>query len=165
MIEIVSPGNKASKHGIRAVVRKVRDLLQKQIHLLIVGPFPAGVRDPHGLHAAIFEDYEDDPLQLPPESPLSLIAYECDDPLRIYLEPFAVGDRLANMSVYYYSGWNVEVPLEETYMAAWDAVPISSGRSRIRLAKWRRCAIKIHAVPPKIPAMKPMGIATVRLRR
>ncbi len=123
MVEIVSPGNKASAHGIRAFVRKVRELLQKKIHVLIVDPFPVGPRDPHGLHAVIFKDYEDSPLSLPSESPLSLIGYECDDPLRIYLEPFAVGDSLANMPIYLYPSKYVEVPLEVTYMAAWDAVP------------------------------------------
>ena len=123
MIEIVSPGNKASGHGMRAFVRKIRELMLKKIHFLIVDPFPAAARDPHGLHAAIFEDFEDDPMRLPHDSPLSLIAYECDDPLRIYLEPFAVGDLLADMPVYLYPGRYVEVPLEESYMAAWGAVP------------------------------------------
>jgi hypothetical protein len=98
-------------------------LLQRKVHLLIVDPFPAGRRDPQGLHAAIFEDFEDDPLALSPDNPLSLIAYECDDPLRIYLEPFAVGDLLTSMPVYLYPGRYIDVPLEETYMAAWEAVP------------------------------------------
>ena len=60
---------------------------------------------------------------MPPECPLSLIAYECDDPPKIYLEPFAVGDALAEMPVYLYPGMYVEVPLEATYLSAWEAVP------------------------------------------
>jgi hypothetical protein len=123
MIEVVSPGNKNSAHGLRAFVRKARELLEQKIHLLIVDPFPVGARDPHGLHALIFEEFADDPLWLPPETPLSLIAYECADSLRAYLEPFAVGDVLPDMPVYLYPGMYIEVPLETTYMAAWDAVP------------------------------------------
>jgi hypothetical protein len=123
MIEIVSPGNKNSMHGLRAFVKKARELLHQRIHLLIVDPFPVGNRDPHGLHAAIFEDFQDDPLQLPPETPLSLFSYECDDRVRAYLEPIAVGDALPDMPVFLYPGMYVDVPLEATYLAAWEAVP------------------------------------------
>jgi hypothetical protein len=123
MIEIVSPGNKNSAHGLRAFVRKARELLQAKINLLIVDPFPVSRRDPHGMHAAIFDDIQDDPLQLPAEAPLSLIAYECDDRVRTYLEPLAVGDVLVDMPVYLYPGMYIDVPLEATYWAAWNAVP------------------------------------------
>lgn len=123
MIEIVSPGNKNSAHGLRAFVKKARELLQQKIHLLIVDPFPVSSRDPHGLHAAIFEDFQDDPLELSADKPLSLIAYECDDVVRTYLEPLAVGDTLADMPVFLYPGMYIDVPLESTYLAAWDTVP------------------------------------------
>lgn len=123
MIEIVSPGNKNSAHALRAFVRKARELLQARIHLLIVDPFPVSPRDPHGLHATIFEEFDDDPLRLPPEQPLSTFAYECSDRVRTYLEPLAVGDVLPDMPVYLYPGMYIEVPLESTYMAAWEAVP------------------------------------------
>ena len=123
MIEIVSPGNKNSAHGLRSFVRKARELLQQKIHLLIVDPFPVSSRDPFGLHAAIFEEIQDDPLRLPAEAPLSMFAYECDEVVRTYLEPLAVGDVLADMPVYLYPGMYIEVPLETTYMAAWDTMP------------------------------------------
>jgi hypothetical protein len=123
MIEIVSPGNKNSAHGIRSFVRKARELLQQKIHLLIVDPFPASDRVPEGLHALIFQDFLDDPLPLPPESTLSLIAYECADSLRAYVEPYAVGDQLMDMPVFLAPEWFIEVPLEATYMAAWETLP------------------------------------------
>lgn len=123
MIEIVSPGNKNSIHGLRAFVRKARELLLKKIHLLIIDPFPVGNRDQHGLHAAIFEDFQDNPLHLPAESPLSLFPHECDDRVKAYLEPIAVGDVLPDMPVFLYPGMYVNMPLEATYMAAWEAVP------------------------------------------
>jgi hypothetical protein len=123
MIEIVSPGNKNSAHGLRAFVNKARELLQQKIHLLIIDPFPVSARDPHGLHAAIFQDLQDDPLQLPPEMPLSVFSYECDDRVRTYLEPLEVGDVLSDMPVFLYPGMYIEVPLETTYLSAWEAVP------------------------------------------
>ena len=123
MIEIVSPGNKNSAHGLRSFVRKARELLQQKIHLLIVDPFPVSSRDPFGLHAAIFEEIQDDPLPLTAETPLSMFAYECDDVVRTYLEPLAVGAVLADMPVFLYPGMYIEVPLEATYLAAWDTLP------------------------------------------
>ena len=44
MVEIVSPGNKDSRHSLRAFVEKAADLLDKQIHLLIVDLHPPGPR-------------------------------------------------------------------------------------------------------------------------
>jgi hypothetical protein len=128
MIEIVSPGNKNSANALRAFVTKARELLQQKVHLLIVGPFPVSKRDPHGLHAAIFADLQDDPLQLAPETPLSVISYECDEVVRTYLEPIAVGDSLPDMPVFLYPGMFIDVPLEPTYNAAWEIVP----------PRWRR---------------------------
>jgi Protein of unknown function (DUF4058) len=40
MIEIVSPGNKASKNAVRSFVNKACELLEARIHLLLVDPFP-----------------------------------------------------------------------------------------------------------------------------
>jgi hypothetical protein len=123
MIEIISPGNKNSVSGFRSFVNKARELLQHKVNLLIVDPFPVGKQAPFGLHAAIFEDLQDDPLRLPTDAPLSLISYECDDRVRAYLEPLAVGDALVDMPVYLFPGMYIEVPLEATYLAAWDTVP------------------------------------------
>jgi hypothetical protein len=123
MIEIVSPGNKNSAHGLRSFVRKARELLKQKVHLLIVDPFPISPRDPHGLHAAIFEEFQDAPLQLTREAPLSAFSYECDDRVCAYLEPLAVGDVIPDMPVFLYPGMYIDVPLETTYQGAWEAVP------------------------------------------
>ncbi len=123
IIEVVSPGNRNSKNGLRAFVKKSRHLLRRKIHLSIVDPFPPGPRDPQGLHAAIFAESQDAPLALPAETPLALIAYEWDDGVRAYLEPFAAGDTLPDLPVFLYPEMHIQVPLESTYLAAWDAVP------------------------------------------
>jgi hypothetical protein len=123
MIELVSPGNKSAAHALRQFVDKANELLQQRIHLLIIDPFPPSKRDPHGIHAAIFERIEDEPFALPPEKPMTLVSYECDDRVRGYLEPVAVGDELPDMPVFLLPGVSIDVPLERTYMAAWDAVP------------------------------------------
>ena len=92
MIEIVSPGNKASRHGFRAFVDKACELLEARIHLLILDPFPPGPRDENGVHAAIWEEVQDEPFELPADKRLTLVAYECGLTTRAYIEPVAVGD-------------------------------------------------------------------------
>jgi hypothetical protein len=128
MVEIVSPGNKSSAHAVKAFVEKACELLHRKIHLLLIDPSPPGKRDPHGLHAAIWEELEDDVVRPPPDRPLTLVAYECDLRTPGYIEPLAVGDPLPDMPLFLEPEVYVDVPLEATYMAAWEAVP----------ARWRR---------------------------
>jgi len=123
MVEIVSPGNKAGRNAFRAFVDKACELLEHRIHLLIVDPFPPTRRDPDGIHAAIWADVQDEPFRLPPETPLTLVAYECGLTTRAYIEPVAVGCPLPDMPLYLEPDWYVPVPLEATYTAAFAEVP------------------------------------------
>ena len=123
MIEIVSPGNKNTAHGIRKFVSKVQELLNQNIHMLVIDPFPVGPRDPNGLHSLIFSEYENSPIALPAGSPLSLVAYECTDTIRAYIEPYSVSEKLIDMPIYLYPGMYINIALESTYMTAWEAVP------------------------------------------
>ncbi len=50
VIELVSPGNKDTRHALRSFVGKSVDLLYDGINLLIIDPFPPGQRDPQGIH-------------------------------------------------------------------------------------------------------------------
>ena len=128
MIEIVSPGNKASAHAFRAFMDKVYELLEHRIHLLIIDPFPPSRRDPKGLHAAIWEAVEDQSFDPPADKPLTLVSYECDLTTRAYIEPVAVGDVLLDMPLFLEPELHVSIPLEETYAVSWRAMP----------ARWRR---------------------------
>jgi hypothetical protein len=123
MIEIVSPGNKATRHAFQAFVNKACELLEHRIHLLIVDPFPPGSRDPNGVHAAIWQEVQDDAFQLPADKPLTLVAYESDLTTRAYVEPIAVGDRLPDMPLFLESNGYVNVPLEATYHTAYAVLP------------------------------------------
>lgn len=128
MVEIVSPGNKASRHALRSFVAKACELLEHRIHLLIVDPFPPSPRDPNGVHAAIWEEVEDDAFSLPADKPLTLVAYECDLTTRAYIEPVAVGDVLPDMPLFLEPNAHVKVPLEATYQTAFAVMP----------RRWRR---------------------------
>src|SRR5438046_4503305 len=67
IIEIVSPGNKDSRHAMRAFARKAVGFLQAGIHLLIVDLFPPNRRNPQGIHKVIWDRLRDEAFELPPE--------------------------------------------------------------------------------------------------
>jgi hypothetical protein len=128
MVEIVSPGNKASRNGLRAFVEKAAELLDKRIHLLILDPHPPGRRDPHGIHGEIWEEIAGQEYAASGDKPLTLAAYESGLSLRAYVVPLQVGDALPDMPIFLEPEKAVMVPLETTYQAAFAAVP----------RRWRR---------------------------
>jgi hypothetical protein len=123
MVEIISPGNKAGERAFRSFVDKAGELLHAGVHLLVVDVFPPGPRDPQGVHGAIWSEIEDHEFQLPPEQPLTLVAYSAGELKQAFIEPVAVGDVLPDMPLFFEPERYVPVPLEQTYQAAFDAVP------------------------------------------
>ncbi len=124
MLEIVSPGNKSNRAAFQAFVEKASELLEHRIHLLIIDPFPPGPRDPNGIHAAIWEQVQDDSFQLPADQPLTLVAYECDQfTTRASIEPIAVGQPLPDMPLFLEPNGCIMVPLEATYETAFSVLP------------------------------------------
>jgi hypothetical protein len=123
VIEIVSPGNKDRKHSLQTFVDKAIDLIEQQVNLLLIDPFPPGVHDPQGIHSAISAEFTDEPFQLPPDKPLTLVAYQVEPVQTAYVEPIAVGDRLPDMPLFLCGEQYVVVPLEETYQTTWNVLP------------------------------------------
>jgi hypothetical protein len=123
IIEIVSPGNKASRHAIRAFARKAVEFLTADVHLLIVDLFPPGRRDPQGIHKVIWDRLQDEPFTLPPDKPLTLAAYSAGTEIVAYVEPVAAGDPLPDMPVFLTADRYVRCPLETTYRLTWDQYP------------------------------------------
>jgi hypothetical protein len=123
LIEIVSPGNKATRHALRAFVEKAVEFLEAGIHLLVLDLLPPGPRDPQGIHAAIWSEIQDDDFQLPPDKPLTLASYSAGDVNRAFIEPVAVGEELPSMPLFLEAGVYVPAPLEATYRTAFAAVP------------------------------------------
>ena len=128
VVEVVSLGNKSSRHAIRSFLEKAAELLDRRIHLLILDLLPPGPRDPDGLHAAIWEEVTGQEVRGDPSRPLTLASYESALTVRAYVEPVAVGDELPEMPLFLVPGGHVAVPLEGIYRAAFDAVP----------RRWRR---------------------------
>lgn len=119
LLEIVSPGNKSAKHAIDSFVEKAVEALYRGYHLLIVDLFPPNSRAPHGIHAAIWSQISDDVYELPADEPLTLAAYSAGPQKLGYIEPTAVGRDLIDMPLFLTPEWYVNVPLEETYRAAY----------------------------------------------
>lgn len=123
LIELISPGNKSSKHGIKSIVEKSVEALYRGYHLLIIDLFPPTSRDPDGLPALIWSDFAEKPYELPKDEPLTLSAYEASRPKRLYVETTAVGKTLPDMPLFLEPGSHILVPLDATYAAAFCGVP------------------------------------------
>ena len=123
VIEIVSPGNKGSRSEVRDFAQKTADLLRQNVHLLVIDLFPPGPRDPHGIHKVIWDEFQEEDFELPPDKPLTLASYEAGTERVAYIEPVAVGDVLFDMPLFLKPGFYVPAPLEATYQTTWKAFP------------------------------------------
>jgi hypothetical protein len=123
ILEIVSPGNKDSRHALRAFARKAVAFLQAGVHLLIVDLFAPGPRDPQGIHKVIWDRLRDEAFTLPPDKPLTLAAYAVGTETVADVEPVAVGDPLPDMPIFLTADRYVPCPLEATYQTAWEQFP------------------------------------------
>lgn len=123
VIEIVSPGNKDSKVALRDFLEKTIDFLRRGIHVLIVDVFPPTARDPLGLHKVIWDEITEEDFAFPLDKDRILASYETGGDRVAYVEPIAVGDELPDMPLCLTNGVYIQVPLESTYRATWEASP------------------------------------------
>lgn len=122
-IEVVSPGNKNSKHGIGSFVCKMVDFLRNGINVVVIDPFPPGPRDPEGVHRLIWDEFVGTPAEPRPAGlPLTVVSYDAGE-FTAYLNPVAVGEPLPDAPLFLAPGWYVNIPLERTYMASWVETP------------------------------------------
>lgn len=119
VIEIVSPGNKSSRHALRSFVEKAHELLRQGVNLLVVDLFPPSARDPQGIHKAIWDDIREEPFELPPDKRLTVAAYCAGVLETAYIEPVAVGDPLPELPIFLDPDRYVPAPLEESYQVTW----------------------------------------------
>jgi hypothetical protein len=122
-ITIVSPQEKRSRYRWEAFVRHAVAALTHDINLLVVDLFPPTVRDPKGIHKAIWDEFEDVPFDPPADKPLTLVSYVARPTLTAYIEPVAVGDALPDMPLFLGASEYIQVPLETTYLATWAVSP------------------------------------------
>jgi hypothetical protein len=123
VIEIVSPGNKACRAELRAFLEKSAARIRQNVHLLVIDLFPPSPRDPQGIHKAIWDEFLEEDVDLPPDKPLTLAAYDAGPPRVAYVEPVAVGDVLPDMPLFLKPEFYVPAPLEATYQTTWSGFP------------------------------------------
>lgn len=123
MIEVLSAGNKSSRHAIRSFLDKAIAALDGGIHLLLVDVHPPGPRDPHGIHGAVLKEIGTGDYALGPERPLTTVAYASGAKIEVFADHFAVGEPIPQMPLFLTGENYVRVPLDKTYMAAWEDVP------------------------------------------
>jgi hypothetical protein len=123
IIEIVSPGNKESRHAIRSFVEKAADILNQGVHLVVVDLFPPSPRDPQGIHKAISDEFGDEPFDFLSDKPLTVVSYVGGDLPTAYVESVGVGDRLPAIPLFLTEYDYVPCPLDATYDEAWRVYP------------------------------------------
>lgn len=128
-IEIVSSGNKSSRRVLDRFLDKACTAIERGIHLLVIDPYPPGNLDPSGIHGAIWSEIDPgSPFRFPDDRKLTLASYCAARPPQAYIEPLAIGMTLPAIALFLDPQWYVTIPLEDTYRAAWDAIP----------ARWRQ---------------------------
>jgi hypothetical protein len=121
MVEIISPGNKASQRGFDALIRKARETLAAGIHMSLIDLFPPGPRDPLGIHVAVWGS--DEKYAFSGDRPLTCVAYIGGPGAAAYINPVAVGDPLPETPLFLTPDVYVPMPLEADYQAAWEGMP------------------------------------------
>lgn len=127
VVEIVSPANKDRKENVQEFLDKLEEMVTHGIHVLLLDLLPRGKHDPSGLHSALLESLGDEADDPPANEPLTLASFVAGYTVRVYWEHLAVGGRLPDMPLFLDPDTYINVPLESTYLEAWQGMP----------ARWR----------------------------
>lgn len=123
VIEIVSPANKSSPRELRDFVGKACGLLAAGIHVLLVDPFPPTKRDPRGVPDAVWKWLVGERGPDLSADAGTLSSFIGANPIKAFVEPVRVGERLKKMPMFLTDIQYVSVPLEEAYAKAWASYP------------------------------------------
>ena len=123
IVELVSPGNKSKTQAIRDFVTKALTLLERGVHLSVIDLFPPTSRVPEGLASAIWGEWTGEQLESAADEPLMLAAFVAGPFPVVHAEPTAAGKALIDLPLFLGRGQFVEMPLEATYLGAFQGVP------------------------------------------
>lgn len=123
VIEIVSPGNKATRSALRSFVEKAFDFLKQGVHLVVIDLIPSSLHVPQSIHKVIWDEVADEPFDLPADKPLMLASYVADIQTTAYIDPVGFGEILQDMPAFLSPDTYISLPLEATYQATWASCP------------------------------------------
>jgi hypothetical protein len=126
VVEITSPSNKDRGGSVRRIAEKVAAYLDSGVHALVIDVLPPTNHDPRGIPGAVWEYFARKKSHTPSEEkPLTLAAYRSHTSwVEAFLEPTAVGRTLFPMPLYLTTELAVPAPLEESYSAAFQGMPL-----------------------------------------
>jgi hypothetical protein len=75
------------------------------------------------MHKVLWDEIEEEDFTFPEGKDRILASYETGLERAAYVEPVAVGDPLPDMPLFLTNDLHVQVPLEPTYRATWEASP------------------------------------------
>jgi hypothetical protein len=123
MIEIVSAGNKSDAAELGSLVERTVVALSKGIHVVLIDLHRPGSFDPAGLHNVIWAELGQPPVPFQRERPLQVVSYRSAGSVSSLIEPRAVGEKLPEAPLFLTPSLLVALPLEQTYEAAFAALP------------------------------------------
>lgn len=123
-IEVVSRANKDRESNVTEIVDKIVLAVDNGVSVLLLDLLPPTKHDPQGIHGAVWNRFDDEPYLPPVGHPLTMASYLAE-PLgpEAFVQSVAVGQLLTDMPVFLTPENYVEVPVEETYMAAYRGMP------------------------------------------
>lgn len=122
IVNIVSPYDSRARRSLNNFAHQMRVFLTAGTHLLLIDLFPPNPSDPRGIHGAIWAKDCPEKQSRPTDKTLTCVAYKGDPGREAYLDLLAVGDALPDMPLFLTPDTYVPVPLEATYLAAWDGM-------------------------------------------
>ena len=123
MVEIISQGNKNNQNGLNAFVRKAQECAGRRDSPVAHRSVPAEFAIRQGIRRAVWGEDCGDSYVLPDDKPLTSVAYVGGPNAEAFVELVAVGDALPEMPLFLSSDVYVSVPLEPTYLSAWEGMP------------------------------------------
>ncbi|MGH7199886.1 MAG: DUF4058 family protein [Planctomycetaceae bacterium] len=122
-VEVVSRGNKVSAVELLKFLKKLREAIENGCHLLVIDLHPPGRHDPDGIPVAFWDYLEPDEHGVTAEQPFSLAAYRATVGPTAYIELVGIGQVLPEMPLFLTPDYYVNVPLEATYVSAYQRIP------------------------------------------
>ncbi len=91
--------------------------------MFVVDLFPPSSRDPHGIHKLIWDQFNDEPFDLPSDKPFTVAAYSAGTEKVADVENVGLGDPLPEMPIFLTPDRYVPCPLEASYQVTWGVFP------------------------------------------
>ncbi|MBL8799648.1 MAG: hypothetical protein JNM56_37545 [Planctomycetia bacterium] len=122
-VRVVTADNKRGPQRLASFVKWAFEVVYSGKSLLLVDPFPAAAHDPRSVFQAIWGEFPECDFDLPDNKPYTMASFIGTPFPEVFVEPLAAGESLPDMPLFLDAEDYVNVPLEATYRATWEASP------------------------------------------